>query len=464
MRGLKLKDYNLADTVSAIATFPSRSALGIIKISGKKSFTIISKIFKPAKDKDIKKAKTYTLHYGWIIDKDKNPIDEVLVSIMRSPLSYTKEDVVEISSHGGPLVLNKILELVLASGARLALPGEFTYRALIRGRIDLLQAESILGIIDAKSDSSLALASSQLRGKASDKIKKLKGEVKDLFVNTESVINFPDSELDISFLNLGKKVDKIEKVLSGLIQGSDQARVMSEGLRCVICGRSNVGKSTLFNSLLREERVIVSKISGTTRDVVEETINIKGVPLKIYDTAGILEPRDLITRKALKKTHQTFDRADLVILVLDSSRLLHKDDLFLLDKIRDKNAILVLNKSDLSSKLELTKLLKIKAPRVRMCALDNTGLKSLENTVYNKVYNNHVPREDIIFLNHYQRQVLKKAHQNIVQVSKFLNQNHTIDLVNLELKECLNSLGKLSGEVFSEEILESIFSQFCIGK
>jgi len=464
MQEFKLKDYNLTDTISAIATFPSRSALGIIKISGKKSFAIISKVFKSTKGKDLKRVKTYTLHHGWIIDKDKNPIDEVLVSVMRSPLSYTKEDVVEISSHGGSMVLNKILELVLDSGARLALPGEFTYRALVKGRIDLLQAESILGIIDAKSESSLALASSQLRGRASEKIKKLRQEVKDLFVNTESVINFPDSELDISFSNLDQKIGKIEKVLLGLIQGSDQARVMSEGLRCIICGRSNVGKSTLFNSLLREERVIVSKISGTTRDVIEETINIRGVPLKIYDTAGILEPKDLITRKALEKTRQAFDRADLVILILDSSRRLQKDDLFLLDKIKDKNTIIVLNKNDLPSKLDLDKLSKIKAPKVKMCALKSGGLKSLENTVYNKVYKNHVSREDIIFLNHYQRQVLKEAYQNIAQIRKLLSQKYTIDFVNLELKECLSSLGKLSGEVFSEEILESIFSQFCIGK
>ncbi len=465
MHAFKLKDYNLKDTITAIATFPSKSALGIVKISGKKAIHIISKIFKPAKPKDLKKVKNYTIHYGWIVEKPKtaNIVDEVLVSIMRAPNSYTKEDVVEISSHGGVLVLNKILKMAIKEGARLALPGEFTWRALVSGRIDLLQAQSILGIVDAKSDTSLALATGQLRGEASEKIEKLKEEIKQIFIQTESLINFPEDEVSIS-LDLGKEMKRLEKKVNDLIEGSNEAKVIHEGLRCVICGKTNAGKSTLFNLLLREERVIVSKLSGTTRDVIEETINIKGVPLRIFDTAGILEPKDLITKKALEKTAKAFDEADLVILLLDVSRRLDKDDLFLLDKAKEKNKILVINKMDLAPKLDFKKLKETKAPIVKMSALKVSGLKSLERAIHDNVYKPNLNRENIIFLSQYQQEVLKEISSKIQQALVFLKEDRPLDFINFSLKACLDNIGKLSGETYCEEILDSIFSQFCIGK
>ena len=395
MNEFKLKDYKLADTIAAIATFPSKSALGIIKISGRKAIPAVSKIFKAARLKNIKDAKTFTIHYGWIIEKEKGKrikdkgqvIDEVLVSVMKGPNSYTREDVAEISSHGGTVVLNKILSMLLNQGIRLALPGEFTYRALISGRIDLMQAESILGIVEAKTEDSLGIASSQLTGKVSLRLRDLREKLKDLFVQTESLINFPD-DLDFSPTNLSREIIRIGKKLENLIEGSQEGRILQEGLKCVICGKSNAGKSTLFNLLLGQERVIVSKIPGTTRDIIEETINMKGIPLRIYDTAGILEPKDLLTKKALEKTRNIFDEADLVILVLDASRVLNKDDIFLLDKVKNKNTILVLNKSDLDNKINVEKFKKIKGPRVKMSALKNTGLARLEKAVYDNVYKN----------------------------------------------------------------------------
>jgi len=488
MSGFKLKDYNLRDTIAAIATFPSKSALGVVKISGKKALPIISKIFKPAKSKNLKKVRNYTIHYGWIVErfkvrssrfkaetKDKKPntenlipntekiVDEVLVSVMRGPNSYTKEDVVEISSHGGVLVLNKILEMVIKGGARVALPGEFSYRALIRGRIDLLQAQSILSIVDAKSDKSLTLATNQLKGESSKKIKKLKEEIKELFVQTESVINFPEDDLGIS-PDLAKAIVRLEKKVNDIIQGSNEARVIHEGLKCVICGKTNAGKSTLFNRLLRQERVIVSKFSGTTRDVIEETINIRGVPLRIYDTAGILEPNDLIAKKALEKTSQIFNEADLVILLLDGSRRLDKDDLFLLEKVKDKNIILVINKIDLPLRLDFKKISKNGACIVRLSALKNIGLADLEKGIHDNVYKGKVSRENIIFLSHYQRQILGQIRDKIQELKLFLKEERPLDFINFSLKGCLENIGKLSGEVYSEEILESVFSQFCIGK
>jgi tRNA modification GTPase len=471
MSSFKLKDYQLKDTIAAIATFPSKSALGVVKISGKKAIPIISKIFKPAKPKNLRKVRNYTIHYGWIVERCKvqgsrfkeGMVDEVLVSVMRGPSSYTKEDVVEISSHGGVWVLNKILAMVRKEGGRLALPGEFTYRALVSGRIDLLQAQSILGIVDAKSDTSLTLATGQLRGEASKKIKKLKEEIKGVFVQTESLINFPEDEIDIC-LDLGKAIGKLEKKVNDLIEGSNEARVIREGLKCVICGKTNAGKSTLFNRLLREERVIVSKLSGTTRDVIEETINIKGVPLRIFDTAGILEPKDLITKKALEKTSKAFKEADLVILLLDASRRLERDDFFLLAKAKGKNTILVVNKMDLTHRLDFKKIKEIKATIVKMSALKDTGLRRLEEAIHDNVYKPNLSRENIIFLSQYQQEVLKEISNKIQEALNFLKEERPLDFINFSLKVCLDNIGKLSGEVYSEEILDSIFSQFCIGK
>lgn len=476
-----LKDYNTSDTIAAIATFPSKSALGVIKISGRNALRIISKIFIPKGKKDIKKVKTYTLHYGWIVDKGTGPkaqgrdnmVDEVLVSVMRAPHTYTREDVVEISSHGGVYVLNKLMEVVLKQEARLALPGEFTYRALIRGRIDLLQAQSISSIVEAQSEEGLKLAALQLRGEVSRKIKVIKDEIKELFIQTEALINFPEDEVEISLSLMKTKIKNIEKRVSRLLEGSREARVLKEGIRGVICGKTNVGKSTLFNCLLREERVIVSELPGTTRDVIEETINIRGVPLRIYDTAGILEPRDLVTKKAIEKSTQIFDEADLVILVLDGSKPLTKDDYFLLEKTKDKNTIFVINKIDLGQRINLKEISRIRdknknpgivAYTVRLSALKNTGLSDLEKAVYKCVYKKGFSRQDIIFLNQYQSQRLKKVSEDIQQAGGFMEKGYTIDFVSASLKSCLDNLGKLSGEVFSEEILEGIFSNFCIGK
>ncbi|MCF7874138.1 MAG: tRNA uridine-5-carboxymethylaminomethyl(34) synthesis GTPase MnmE [Candidatus Omnitrophica bacterium] len=472
MPEFNLKDYKLADTIAAIATSPSKAALGIVKISGKKSLSILDKIFIPKRKKDIKKAKTFTLHYGWIINKDKGSrlkdkgetIDEVLVSIMKAPNSYTTEDVVEISSHGGVLILNQIVELILNKGARLAKPGEFSYRALINDRIDLLQAEAILNLVDAKTPEAVSLSSKQLKGENSTKLKNLKEEIKTLFTQTESAINFPEEDIEFDKVSLSKKIDKIIKQVDSFKKGQRPAKMLSQGLRCVICGRTNAGKSTLFNRILRQERVIVSKIPGTTRDVIEETINIEGVPVKIYDTAGILEPDDFITKKALEKTKQLFDKSDLVILLFDGSKKLGKDDKFLLAKTKNKNTILVINKSDLKQKLNLSQKIKKQHKFIKMSALKDADLKKFEKLVYKSVYTKGVDKKDLIFLNQYQKRELESLAKNLFKTKKYLKEGYTLDFINFSLKECLDSIGKITGEVIVEEILENIFNNFCIGK
>jgi tRNA modification GTPase len=392
---------------------------------------------------------------------------------MCGPNSYTREDVVEISCHGGVLILNRILQLILCQGARLALPGEFTYRAFINGRIDLIKAQSILGIIDAKSEESLALAGEQLKGKFSVKIEEIKKYLKGIFVETEALINFPEDEVKVDISEIKRRLTALEHGLGLLLEGSKEAQVLKEGLRCVICGRTNVGKSTLFNCLLGEERVIVSRFPGTTRDVIEETINMRGVPLKIYDTAGILEPRDLLDRKAMKKTVQAFREADLIILVLDGSRTLAKDDLFLYEKINnsignklinEKNMLIVINKSDLKQKLRLKDIAALGKYKVKLSALKKKGIRDLERVIFNLVYKKGVNKEDIIFLGTWQRQALSQARENICSAQNFLKDSHPLDFVNLSLKEAMDNLSRLSGEVYSEEIIEDIFRNFCIGK
>ena len=465
-----MREYNSKDTIAAIATFPAASALGVIKISGKKSLSIISRIFKPAKSKNLKTANTFTLHYGWITEKSKiknkksKIVDEVLVGIMKAPNSYTKEDVVEVSCHGGVIVLDKILGLILNYGARLALPGEFTYRALVNGRIDLLQAEGISAVIDAKTPQALEEASFQLQGGCSLAVKKLKEEIKDLFVQTESLINFPEEEMKISYSLLKQKIKSLEKRFKELLSGSKAAGLLREGIRCVICGKANAGKSTLFNRLLREERVIVSKIPGTTRDVIEETIQVKGLPLRIFDTAGILEPADLIESQAPNKTNEIFSQADLIIMVLDGSKKLNRQDYLLLKKAKGKSTLVVINKNDLTQKIEIKKILPFGFNIVKMSALKSRGLKDLEGSIYKLILTEPIKRESIIFLSRYQQQALEAGRKDLSQAAEYLMQRQTIDFINICLKGCLESLGRIDGEVLTGEILESIFSRFCIGK
>ncbi|MCF7871069.1 MAG: tRNA uridine-5-carboxymethylaminomethyl(34) synthesis GTPase MnmE [Candidatus Omnitrophica bacterium] len=480
MSELNLKDYRVADTIAAIATAPSKAALGVVKISGKNSLSILDKIFAPKKKKDIRKEKTFTLHYGWIINspkslprrqagkvksqKSERIVDEVLVSIMRGPHSYTTEDVVEISSHGGVLVLSQIIELILKKGARLAKPGEFSYRALINGRIDLLQAEAILKLVEAKTPKAVFLSSRQLKGENSDRLKEIKKNLKDIFVQTETAINFPEEDINFDKVNFEKSLEKALKKVKRLQKSQGPAEIITQGLRCVICGRSNAGKSTLFNRLLRQERVIVSKVPGTTRDVIEETINIEGIPVRIYDTAGILEPEDFIARKALEKTNQVFNQADLVILLFDGSKKLSKDDKFLLDKTKDKNTILVVNKSDILQKINLNQKAIGQHKFIKMSALKDNDLKRFEKMVYKAVYKKGIDKKDLIFLNQYQKKELNNLVENLSKAKEYLKKDYTLDFINFSLKDSLESIGKISGEVIGEEILENIFSNFCIGK
>ena len=456
-----LKNYNCADTIAAIATFPAASALGVVKISGKKALNIAAAIFKPHKKKDIRHIKAYTMHYGSIINRHGKVVDEVIVSLMRAPNSYTREDVVEISSHGGVLMVNKILELVLKCGARLALPGEFTYRAFLNGRIGLAQAQAVADIVEAKSEAGLNLAVKQLRGENFDRLEKGKQELKELFSESEAYLNFPEEDIAFSFVKLTKKIDRLAKELGQLLNGAQKARLLKEGLRCVVCGRANVGKSTLFNRLLKEERVIVSRIAGTTRDVVEETIIVGGVPLKIFDTAGIITASDLLTKEAVTRSRSAIEAADIILLVVDGSRPANQDDQSLIARIKDKAVVTVVNKIDLRQKIDVKAL---PGKIVYLSALKNQGIPALEKAVYGLVYQKGVARHGLVFLSQYQSVILEEVIAHLARAKEFLLERVSFDMVNACLREALESFGRLTGEVECEEVLADIFGKFCIGK
>ena len=462
------KEFSLADTIASIASFPSKAAVGVIKISGKKSLEIISKIFKPKKRKDIRKVKTYTLHYGWIVDKSKESrekiVDEVLVGIMRAPFSYTREDVVEIYSHSGQVVLNKILDLVLKKGARQALPGEFTRRAFLRGRIDLSQAEAVLDIVEAKTDKALELGLSQLEGRLSERINQIEEILKKTCSELEAELSFPEDvqiRKDYS-LDIQRAIKKIKD----LLKNSEKGRLLKEGVFLVICGKANVGKSSLLNMFLREERVIVTPFAGTTRDVVEEDINIRGLPLKIYDTAGILEPRDLIEKKALEKSYKKIEEADLILLVFDGSQKLTSEDFFLIDKTREKKVIFVINKTDLPLKIEEEILKRYKKPLVKISALFSRGLKNLETKILKVIFKEGLDKkeEEIFLSNKRHIDLLKEALSLLERVKADLKKGFPSDFLFFNLREALERVSEITGKNVSEDILDSIFSKFCIGK
>lgn len=460
-----LKDYRREDTIAAIATYPAKSALGVIKISGSKALEIISKIFLPAKKKDIRKVKSYTLHYGWIVNSSKKEeiIDEVLVSIMRAPFSYTREDVVEISSHGGILVLNKILELVLQEGARLAKPGEFSWRAFINGRIDLLQAQSILDIVEAKTEKALFGALRQLKGEVSSFFNNLKEKIKDIYSQIQAVIEFPEEEIEIDLKKIKRELEEIKKEIEKIKKSFYWARLLREGINCVICGRTNVGKSTLFNSLLEEDIALVTKIAGTTRDIIGKSINIEGIPLNIYDTAGILKTKSLIDKKAMKRSLKKVEEADLILFVFDYSRRLSKEDFSLLEKVKNKKVIYVINKIDLEKRIDLRRINNFK-PQIKVSALKKIGLDRLRREIASLIKEKGVERENMIFLTQWQKEVIEKVDKKIKESFKYLDGNYSIDFVNFALREIIDELEKLVGVSLEEEALKEIFSKFCIGK
>jgi len=463
----RLKSF-FDDTIAAISTSLGQAGIGIVRLSGKDALAIADKVFLSKEKTKPSQCKTYTIHYGWIADKDKEVIDEAILTIMRAPKSYTREDVVEINCHSGIVPLRKIFELVLKCGARPAEPGEFTRRAFINGRIDLVQAEAVLDIIQAKTEASLKLGLKQLQGRLSQKIEGLRSQLLDILAHLEAAIDFPDEDIEIKERKrLQQSLESISGEIKKILDCAFQGKVLREGIAVVICGKPNVGKSSLLNALLKEDRAIVTHIPGTTKDTIEEFANIRGLPLKLIDTAGIDKPRDLIDKEAVKRSRLSITMADLVLFVLDGSREISKEDRGIYRDIKDKRLICLINKIDLKARLNSAKLRRLSGARkvLGISALKGTGIKQLEQEIANTIWQGHIgPTEDIFISNLRHIDLLRHCRESIQKTRQAFKEHLSAEFISQELKGALESLDKITGRVVFEDLLEKIFSEFCIGK
>ena len=453
----------LFDTIAAISTAKGEGGIGIIRISGDRSFEIIDKIFKPYNNK---KMPYYNLKYGHIYDCDKL-IDEVMVVKMKAPKSYTCEDIVEINCHGGYLITRNVLELVLKNGARHADAGEFTKRAFMNGRIDLSQAEAISDIIKGKTTKSLEISLGQLRGDLKKMISEFKKTLLDITAHVNVVLDYPEEGIDDPIpQNLLDELKKVYKKSNILIESYDKGRKIKEGIKTAIIGRPNVGKSTLLNALLREERAIVTNVAGTTRDTIEEIINLKGYPLILVDTAGIRKTDDIVENIGVKKSKEIVKKADLILMLLDSSDEIKKEDKEIISFIKKENkkVIYILNKIDLGKKIDISNLSNEKI--IEISAMQNIGINEMEDLLYKYIYENDIKdsSQEFIITNIRHKTALEKTKIAISNIFTTIENELPLDLIAVDLKEALDQLSEITGEITTEDILSHIFSSFCVGK
>lgn len=455
------------DTIAAIATALTNSGIGIIRISGDDAFSIVEKIFRPGnKKKKLSKEKTYTVHYGHIYDGDYL-IDEVLVLIMRGPRSYTAEDTVEIDCHGGVLVMKKILETVVKYGARLAEPGEFTKRAFLNGRIDLSQAEAVIDVINAKNTYALKSSMGQLKGRMSEKVKELRESMLYEIAFIESALDDPEHiSLDGYGEKLHNKLEDVEQELKRLLISADNGKVMVEGVKTVILGKPNAGKSSLMNVLVGEERAIVTEIAGTTRDTLEENIHLHGISLNIIDTAGIRDTEDIVEKIGVNRAREKADEADLIIYVVDGSRNLDENDAQIMQLIEDRKAIILLNKTDLSmvlSKEELEK--KAGKTVIPVSVKEQTGIEELEQTIKEMFYSGEIDFNDEVMLTNVRHKgAVNEALESVKLVKQSIEDDMPEDFYSIDLMNAYEVLGTIVGESLEDDLVNEIFSKFCMGK
>ncbi len=456
------------DTITAISTPVGHSGIGIVRLSGKDSIKITDKIFVSPKKKSLKQTPSHRIIYGHIINLNKEIIDEVLVSVMKAPRTYTKENVVEINCHGGPVTTKRILELTLKAGARLAEPGEFTRRAFLNGRIDLTRAEAVLDIINALTEQGQKAAVEQLRGKLSKKIETLREKLIKLTAFVEAYIDFPEEDVELPSLKEMKKTAlKIQKFLRQLIESSQYGMILREGLKTAIIGRPNVGKSSLLNTILEQDKAIVTEAPGTTRDVIEDYLNIQGIPVKIMDTAGIREVKDIAEKEGVKRSLMAMKNADLVLTILDGSEDLHDTDRELIGKCNQKNTILVINKTDLPQKIRLPEIRTEKESDrqvVKVSAIKNRGLKELKNKIAETTLKGKTFDSMDVVTNIRHVHALKKALASVNSFIEGINKKTYPEFLAVELRDALDAIGEIQGITTPEDILNKIFSDFCIGK
>ena len=447
----------MEDTICAISTAPGIGAISVIRLSGKDAISIVSKLFH---GKKLTNVKSHTINYGFIYDKNEK-IDEVLVSIMKAPKTYTKEDIVEINTHGGISVTNKILELLLENGCRLSLPGEFTKRAFMNGRIDLVEAESIQDLINAKTDAQRGLAINNMGGNLTKKIHEIRKIIVDIIANIEVNIDYPEYE-DIEVVtkeNLLPKLENIKEKINELLKDARNGKIINEGINVAIVGKPNVGKSSLLNKFLDEDKAIVTDIPGTTRDIVEGSINLSGFLINFIDTAGIRNTSDVVEKIGVEKSLHTINFADLVIVVLNNNESISNYELELIESIPKEKRVLFVNKSDLENNLKLDE------EYVLGSTLTNDGIDKLKDYLLKKLDLDGVINKDMTYLSNVRQiDLVKKSLESIVNAIESINNGTPIDILEIDINNAWNYLGEITGEVYKDELLDTLFSNFCLGK
>lgn len=455
------------DTIAAIATPGSGSGIGVIRISGENAIEVADKIFQPKnRNKRLPEQPTYTIHYGNIVDGDKL-LDEVIVLLMRGPHSYTAEDTVEIDCHGGTFVMRKILELVIRNGARPAEPGEFTKRAFLNGRIDLSQAEAVMDVIEAKNNYALQSSLGQLKGSLLEMIREMREKILYEIAYIESALDDPEHiSLDGYPVELGKKVDNLLKIAGDLLKSSQNGRVLREGIRTVIVGKPNAGKSSLMNVLVGSNRAIVTDMAGTTRDILEEEIQLKGLNLNIVDTAGIRKTDDPVEKIGVERAKKAMLDADLILYVVDSSADLDENDEEIISFLQDQNAIILLNKADLPSALTVEKMQeRLQKPTVSISAREETGMDELSDLIEHMFLSGEISFNDQVYLTNMRHQAaMEQVQSSLMKVKESISLSMPEDFFSIDLMDAYEALGSIIGESVGEDLVNEIFSKFCMGK
>lgn len=455
----------LFDTIAAISTPRGEGGIGIVRISGNNALDILEKIFKPKSGKAIKGLRNYSINYGHIFD-GKTLVDEVLVSIMKAPNTYTREDIVEINCHGGFVITEKVLEVVLKNGARIAEIGEFTRRAFLNGRIDLTQAEAVIDLIHGKTEKSVSLSLNQLRGDLKEQIEHLKKLVLDVAAHINVVLDYPEEGIDDPLPeHLVENLQEVLDTTNRLIRSYDKGKMIKEGIKTAIVGKPNVGKSSILNSVLKEERAIVTHVAGTTRDVIEEVVNLKGIPLVLVDTAGIRKTDDLVENIGVEKSKKLIESADLILFVVDGSRPLDEEDMKIHEAIKAEKVIGILNKIDIKEDIDLSPLTKI-SKWLEISAIKNQGIDEMEEEIYRHIIDENIEdsSQKITITNVRHKSALEKTKQSIENIFETIESGLPMDLMAVDIKGALDSLSEVTGEISSEDLLDHIFSNFCVGK
>ena len=458
------------DTIAAISTPMGEGAIAIVRLSGDEAVAIADKIFHSPSGKKLVDQPSHTIHYGHLKEVDTGEIvEEVMLSLMKGPKTFTREDVVEINCHGGLVTVNRVLQLVLRNGARMAEPGEFTKRAFLNGRIDLSQAEAVMDLIRAKTDRAMNVALGQMDGKLSRLVKSLRQKILEVLAQVEVNIDYPeyDDVEEMTSKLMQEKAAEVKKQVEVILETAQQGKILRDGLATAIIGRPNVGKSSLLNAFARSEKAIVTDIAGTTRDVIEEFVNVKGVPLKLIDTAGIRETEDVVEAIGVTRSKKAIEEAELVLLVFDQSQKLTDEDFEMMDLTENKERIIILNKMDLVQELNVDKLLEKVDPKsvISVSVATNTGINDVEQAIVDLFFQGKTGEKDATYISNIRHiSLLEQAVDALQEVINGIEFGMPVDLVQIDLTRAWDALGEVTGESVQDELITQLFSQFCLGK